>query len=564
MIKPNLFTIFSFTILLVFFNLIGLHIIYLKSTDNNTNKEKSHYLLQSNHHNFQKELKSTIKKIGKIGKNIEIKNKALLDEVETQIYALSTHNKKEWTKSKNGILKIIDKFEKSHKDLMKQNKELEFDNTVLYQKIVNLLNKEDDEEEDDDEYGDITTIKNPKKNTIKLVNMKQTYPPSLYADTKIKYRDMSKHTNIKIKTTTKRQHVISEIDQNIVDQYAKPFEARTNVSHWCILERNDSDIIIPMGLLYVRVPKTGSSTIAGVLQRLSERYGHTDMNDRNTTACSFYNRHKDKSIFKYRKKEKSYLIGSLRHPSKRAISRVFFQYISKLNYTPSDVNIYKFLHTVDNQIGVLSRGRGGFQMQYMDIFTKYPRNVAWELDEHEEKMLNMSYILETTHAIMDNYQFIFLNERLDECLVLFKFLLGISLEDILYLSSKVSSGDASYYKWGNSSKCIKLQTSFVSPTISNYLNSPIWKEKNYGDFLLYEIVNKSIDLTIDRIGKSRFSKALKEFELKKKKAVGVCAKEAILPCSKDGVYQVESKESCYFEDIGCGHGCLDRISRDGV
>jgi len=335
-------------------------------------------------------------------------------------------------KSKDDILKIIHKFEKTNKDLMKQNKELESNNAILYQKIVNLLNKE--QEDDDDEYGDVTTMKNPKKNTIKLVNMKQTYPPSLYAETNIKYRDMTKHTNIKIKTTTKRQHVISEIDQKIVDQYAKPFEAR-NVSHWCILERND----IPMGLLYVRVPKTGSSTIAGVLQRLSERYG-------DGTACSFYNKHEDKSIYKHRKKEKSYLIGSLRHPSKRAISRVFFQYISKLNYTPSDVNIYKFLHTVDNQIGVLSRGRGGFQMQYMNIFTKPPRNVAWVLDEHKEKMLNMSYILETTHAIMENYQFIFLNERLDECLVLLKFLLGISLEYILYLSSKVSSGDASYYK----------------------------------------------------------------------------------------------------------------------
>ena len=172
----------------------------------------------------------------------------------------------------------------------------------------------------------------------------------------------------------------------------------------------------------------------------------------------------------------------------------------------------------------------------------------------------MTFVEEKLSWVMDNYHFIFLNERLDECLVLLQFLWDLKTNDIIYLSSKVSSGN-SYYRWGNTtkSKCIKLQKSFVSPAIATYLKSPIWIQKNYADYMLHQIVNKSIDLTIDVMGKEKFKKALEQFRALKDRAAVQCASAPILPCSSSGQYQLESAENCYFEDIGCGYDCLDTV-----
>ena len=88
-------------------------------------------------------------------------------------------------------------------------------------------------------------------------------------------------------------------------------------------------------------------------------------------------------------------------------------------------------------------------IDYMNRLSKNKnkRNISWIIDNNNEKILNMTYITKTIKSMMSNYQFIFLNERLDTCLVLLKFLLNLNINDIIYLSSKVSSsgGDASYY-----------------------------------------------------------------------------------------------------------------------
>merc|ERR1711862_554443 len=87
---------------------------------------------------------------------------------------------------------------------------------------------------------------------------------------------------------------------------------------------------------------------------------------------------------------------------------------------------------------------------------------------------------------------------------------NLRTNDILYLSSKVNGGN---YRWGNTlkSKCIKLEKSFISSAVGEYPSSPFWINKNYGDYLLHAIVNGSLDMTIDSIGKARFDEALDSF-----------------------------------------------------
>ena len=82
---------------------------------------------------------------------------------------------------------------------------------------------------------------------------------------------------------------------------------------------------------------------------------------------------------------------------------------------------------------------------------------------------------------MSNYQFIFLNEQLDEGLVLLKLLLNLYTSDLLYLSSKVSGG---YYSWRDKYYCIKLTKSFISPALSKYISTENWFLQNYGDYYI--------------------------------------------------------------------------------
>ena len=95
-----------------------------------------------------------------------------------------------------------------------------------------------------------------------------------------------------------------------------------------------------------------------------------------------------------------------------------------------------------------------------------------------------------------------------------------------------------------------------------FYNSNFWRANNYGDFLLHEAANQSLDMTIERIGRERFEMELKEFRRRLALVHEQCTLKGrvILPCSDEGVKQRKaSKLNCYFEDIGCGHKCIDEV-----
>ena len=157
--------------------------------------------------------------------------------------------------------------------------------------------------------------------------------------------------------------------------------------------------------------------------------------------------------------------------------------------------------------------------------------------------------------MMVDYDFIIVVERLDESLVLMQLMLGMDTDDILYMSSKVAG---SYFK--SRKKCILLSKSFTSSAVKEYLRSEEFVSESFGDYLLLEAVNKSIDLTIDSIGRERFQHALDKFQQRQEYAELQCGAKATYPCSAEGEIQHEaSKLDCYRVDWGCGYRCLDAL-----
>ena len=128
--------------------------------------------------------------------------------------------------------------------------------------------------------------------------------------------------------------------------------------------------------------------------------------------------------------------------------------------------------------------------------------------------------------------------------------------DLLLKLHNIKNGG--YYHDGK--ECKKLAKSFVTPAVSEYLSSKEWHQEIYGDILLHSVINKSLDLTIEMIGREKFEQQYNEYTRLKNLAGEVCSPTAIFPCSADGAHQGRmSRENCYNKDWGCGYPCLDQL-----
>ena len=102
-------------------------------------------------------------------------------------------------------------------------------------------------------------------------------------------------------------------------------------------------------------------------------------------------------------------------PTSRALSRVFFTHVSRHHEEPTDENVIEWLHSNGSQLGSVSNGQGGFQLNYMSMHNITAHSAYKEVDG--EKVLNHESIEKNIKEIMDDYDYVIINERLDESLV---------------------------------------------------------------------------------------------------------------------------------------------------
>ncbi|CAJ1954858.1 unnamed protein product [Cylindrotheca closterium] len=314
------------------------------------------------------------------------------------------------------------------------------------------------------------------------------------------------------------------------------------------------------GILYNKMPKAASSTLSGIVLRIAhnvaKRFGAQH-------PCTSFQHHIEaegnaKRLFEDRDVHKSFLFSSIRDPAAQAISHIYFRHISRRNQTPSDENMMKFLMNSNHQNGVISKGVGGFQIEYL-AFERLPQFYAWNR-RAPTRVIQPIHVHQVIQEILANYDYFISVERFDESLVALQLLLGLETSEILYISSKKAGGSYSYSKGKG---CFFLQKPKASDAVAAYLASDEWYAKQYGDYVLMEVVKQSLDLTIEYLGESRFDRALKEFRAMKRDGEGECADKATFPCSDDGEEQLEAAEkSCYSTDWGCGYACLDSLSSD--
>jgi len=328
-----------------------------------------------------------------------------------------------------------------------------------------------------------------------------------------------------------------------VERLSRPFHWDGSRYGWCIDSSDLSESSSRSGMFFVKVMKTASSTGAGVTLRVAINTYHRIMRPEDDSfsvgengcsgCCKAHYSHGKAIGYNYTKRDKSrsFLWSTIRLPRKRAVSHVFFKEVSRRGMEPSDQNIIRalnrsYLHN--------------YQVNYLKTTNHRSAGPAQA----------------AVRNIIRDYDFLAVAERMDESLVAMKMILNLDFGDFIYLSSKVKGG----YDDGKSEHgCVNLVPSRVSEKVDSFLSTE-FRTSNQEDNLLYRTVNRSLDKTIDQLGKTKFEAQLERYRMFLKKVQGICEESTAFPCSPDGVLQRNiSDQNCYFNDWGCGYPCFDQF-----
>ena len=357
-----------------------------------------------------------------------------------------------------------------------------------------------------------------------------------------------------------------ECIQHRAERLAQPFRDRSNDTAWRqgpfhSLTKRDSfttrsannSATSLHGILLAKVPKGASSTAAGVALRIARHYGHVPV----------YGLHHEYPIlhgYARRDATKTILLGTIRDPSTRAMSYLSYTCSRQRKQMPTDIADWMHLN-YDRSGGVTiqSWGRGGIQLAFLTLQT-LPKYSVWSYS-NPRLVTNAAWVEDHIRGILKDYDFLLVVERMEESLVVLALLLGISIEDVLVLSSK--RGGSSYLPvtTDNGTECIFLPSPPYSPLLQEYFtNNASWHAMNYGDYLLHRAANISLDRTIDVvIGRTRFEQAFETYQYFKRLADDQCT-EVEQPCSSRGIYQPNvASQFCYQSDYGCGYPCIDHL-----
>ena len=161
------------------------------------------------------------------------------------------------------------------------------------------------------------------------------------------------------------------------------------------------------------------------------------------------------------------------------------------------------------------------------------------------------------NQIMSDYNFIGVTERMDESAVALQLLLGLTTGDILFLNSKGSGG---FDDGATPRGCVYIVPSYVSPGMKEYFASREWERIALADAMLHRAANRSLDMTIEKLGRQRFSLALSKFRDAMKVARERCLPTVQFPCTSSG--EPIAQPNCFWGDSGCGTACLDELANE--
>jgi hypothetical protein len=301
------------------------------------------------------------------------------------------------------------------------------------------------------------------------------------------------------------------------------------------------------GLLFLKPYKTGSSTASGITLRMSRNIAARNLPPPSTAhgvpepMCrTRYDHGWASHLFPTRVRQRSFLWTLVRDPTARVVSQFFHFQVSRKKTEPSDENFKNYV-------------RHG----PVDMIHDYYLDALSTSNYRKGRTDPVA----TVNGIFRDYDFVGVTERMDESAVALAMLLRLPLADILYLKAK---GHGGYDDAGGSpnKKCTYIWPSFVSSGLQEFFRTDEWQNIVQWDHAVFQAANRSLDLTIDKLGRTKFDHFLRKFREAKALAHDRCLPKTVFPCSEGGIYHSPEETDCLWNDSGCANKCLDEISTE--
>jgi hypothetical protein len=299
---------------------------------------------------------------------------------------------------------------------------------------------------------------------------------------------------------------------------------------------------VPTGILYTKVEKTASTTATSVTLRIATRIKEKQHKDQFGSKwasevdmmCGNQAAHGPARWRKYGQRDpmQSVLWSVVRDPTLRAVSSFFHLEVSRKGTPSTDHRFKQYLKKNRNSLT-------GYQLRYLS------------LKDRHEGMFDGDMVSQ----LLDGYDFVGVSERMDESVVVLQMLLGLEPVDVMYMSSKKAGG---FDDGHSAAKCVTIQRSFVSENMKAFFRSQEWQKIVYWDRVLHQVINQSLDLTIERLG-SNFERNLTEFRRLQRLVQEQCDGKVKFPCMKRGRPLRKNETDCIHNDWGCGFDCIDEV-----
>jgi hypothetical protein len=309
------------------------------------------------------------------------------------------------------------------------------------------------------------------------------------------------------------------------------------------------------GLVFVKPYKTGSSTASGVNLRIARNIARRLKSNNESQIVGDSTTYVDLDMCKarsdhawaaknYGKRDPSraFVWTILREPDSRIVSQFFHFDVSRKKKEPSDENFADYITNGSSSM---------MHDHYLDMLSLRP--YARGQDDP----------VKIANEILRSYNFVGVTERMDESLVALAMILGVPIADVTYLSAKSSGGfdDGGQMSDGDKTHtCTYIWPSFVSEGMESVLNSENWRRKSRWDRALHDAANRSLDLTIESLGRPLFEEQLALYRQAQDRSRVECLHKTRFPCSPGGAYAPRASTSCLWKDSGCGYACLDEVA----
>jgi len=281
-------------------------------------------------------------------------------------------------------------------------------------------------------------------------------------------------------------------------------------------------------IVYIKVPKSASSTTGGVMRRIAAKHGLSGYNTSKwiqkepgvwANHGTLVDPKKAPNEGLLRKlKLPSFHVTVLREPAVRCLSAFYHFKVSRGDKTPS----------AENKIAALSKCRDA-QYHYIKL------------------RQNMS-----TDAVLDYYHHVGAVERYNEAMVAIATMLRLPLTDVLYVASKNSSEnrrDPRGYLMAT-----HTQLADEEPEVVAFANGP-FRKFNTLDYALWEAAVAQADRSAQDVA---FAGRLRQYTEMQDLVYDRCA---IRVNSENK--SISSLVKCYWNDNGCNYDCIDRLFDSG-